>query len=611
VLIKLAFSAKRELPYVVCALLAIVAIWGHRYPVGIDLPQHANLFRLWADLSTGPLEYRALYRIDWFTPYLLAYAVAYPLTLAFGAIAAVKCLLTLVAIGTPLMMRHWLKVVGAHQELGLFGFLLAFDFQNQCGFLSQSLAMPLMFGYLAAFERQGTSPGWRAILRTSLFGVALFFCHGITFGLCLAIMASCLVLEGESVRAWRRALHALPPTAISLLWVAVHRHQTTGSPSSDWFATWDRLVTLFSGPFSVFPSLSWAAISLGASVVLLIVTRPHWVWQTRRLLPLLLALDCFLVLPETMAATTVIASRFCVFVHAFAPAALEFRRTDWLRRQSARVAFGLVSAGLVLFNIRLSAFNRELEGLHDLALYMEPGSDVRNLVVETFPHSEAFGPMQLGQVPAWITAEHGGIIDNDSSKYYQIPVKRNRVPFPDRPRYLIARGNIERAASAVAAKANGARLIHESRPWFLFEDRVPGDVDFAVVRSAQSWRELSRDQAVSGSPLSIAGVSYSRGLGTHAESFIRLRIERAGRSFTGACGIDDHGRANAKARFRIRDDSGEVLFESGDVLGGEPARRFSVILAGRKELLLEVQPVDSIRAVHADWVDLRVQDSPR
>jgi hypothetical protein len=608
--IELAASVKREIPYVVCALLAIAAIWCHRYPAGIDLPQHANLFRLWADLSTGPLEYRSLYRVDAFTPYLLAYAVAYPLTLALGAMVAMKCLLTLIALGTPLMMRHWLRAVGARQEFGLFGFLLAFDFQYQRGFLSQSLAMPLMFGYLAAFERQGTRPGWRAILPPSLLGLALFFCHGITFGVCMVTVAICLVLRGRPLRAWRSALHALPLAAIALLWLASRKDQTTESPTHDWFATWDRLTTLFSGPFMALPSLPWATVSLAAIAVLLVVTRPRFVLQPRRLVPLLLSLACFLVLPETIAATWVIGSRFCVFVHAFAPAALKFRHTDWLRRQSARVAFGMVSGGLLLFNVRLHGFNKELAGLRDLAIHMQPGADVRNLVPETFPHSWVFGPMQFGQVPAWITAEHGGLIDNDSARYYQMPVRRNDVPFPSRHRYIIARGNANRVTSAVTSRFKNALLIHESSPWLLYEDRLSESGDFTVVRSAQSWRQLNIDKAVTGSPLSIAGVSYQHGLGSHAESFIRVRIDRAGRNFTGACGIDDQERTRGRARFRIRDNSGEVLFASGEVLGGEPARPFSVILQGRRELLLEVSKVDSIHHAHADWVDLRVQGSP-
>jgi hypothetical protein len=608
--IELATSARRDLPYAVCALLAIVAVWGHRYPAGIDLPQHANLFRLWADLSNGPLEYRSLYRVDAFTPYLLAYAVAYPLTMAFGAVVAMKCLLTLVALGTPLMMRRWLRVVGAHEEFALFGFLLAFDFQYHWGFLSHSAAIPLMFGYLAAFQCQGMRPGWRTTLRPSLYGVALFFCHGITFGVCMVTTAISLVLQRRPLKAWRRALHVVPLAAIALLWLALRKNQTTESPSHDWFVTWDRLTTLFAGPFLAQASRQWARVSGAAILVLLVVTRPRLVLQVRRSVPLVFSLACFLVLPETLAATWLIASRFCVFVHAFAPAVVKFHRTDWLRRQSGRVAFALVAAGLVLLNVRLYDFNKELAGLRDLAAHMQPGADVRNLMPDTSPHSEVFGAMQFGQVPAWITADQGGILDNDSAYYYQIPVKRNNVPFPSRHRYIIARGEVARATSIVTSRVKDARLIYQSSPWLLFENRLTEGGDFTVVRSAQSWRQLNLDRGVSGSPLSIAGVSYQHGLGTHADSFIRLRLDRAGRSFTGACGIDDQERARGQALFRIRDSSGEVLFESGEVLGGEPARRFSVILEGRKELLLEVRKVLSTDYAHADWVDLRVQGTP-
>jgi hypothetical protein len=63
------------------------------------------------------------------------------------------------------------------------------------------------------------------------------------------------------------------------------------------------------------------------------------------------------------------------------------------------------------------------------------------------------------------------------------------------------------------------------------------------------------------------------------------------------------------SRFRIRDDAGKILYESGVVRGGEPARRFIVRLEGRKELILEVHKVDTIDHAHADWVDLHVTPS--
>jgi hypothetical protein len=99
------------------------------------------------------------------------------------------------------------------------------------------------------------------------------------------------------------------------------------------FVTWDRLITLFASPFSSVSDRSWAMVSVATIVVFIVVTRPRLVLQARRSVPLVLALTGFLVLPETLAATWLIASRFCVYVHAFVPAVVKFHRTDWLRHR--------------------------------------------------------------------------------------------------------------------------------------------------------------------------------------------------------------------------------------------------------------------------------------
>ena len=57
----------------VCALLALTAVWWHRYPVGVDLPQHAHLYKLWWQLREGPIEYQQLYRYNLFTPDFLPF----------------------------------------------------------------------------------------------------------------------------------------------------------------------------------------------------------------------------------------------------------------------------------------------------------------------------------------------------------------------------------------------------------------------------------------------------------------------------------------------------------------------------------------------------------
>lgn len=597
--------ARAEWPYLVCALVALAAIWGHRYPAGIDLPQHANLFRISTDLTKGPIEYHGLYRIELFTPYLLAYAVAYPFALVFGAIAATKCLLTIAVLGTALMLRRWLRTVGADPRLGLLGFLVAFDFPYQWGFISHELAIPLALGYLTAFERQGPRPGWRAILTTMLFAVTLFFCHGITFGVFTMIVAMRLLLRRRPLSAWRSGLHALPVGLIAILWSRLQHRHTGQQLGHDW-ANWDRVLTLFSSPFSSYPSGGWALVSAAGIVVIAIVARPRLSLHGRRVVPVALSLLLFFTLPDTLADTWLTASRLSVFVHVLAPAALVPTRRGWLGRKWPHVVLAWVVFVCCSLNVRLYIFNEELAGLDELARYIEPGSDVRNFVPDTANASTVMGPAQLGQAPAWLTAQLGGLLDNDSAAYFQMPILRGPIPFPGFYRYIVARGDASDVTRRLRQRRPAVRLHHQATSWLLFEEPPPGTEDFTVVRGMQDWGQLERNRAVSGAPFSIAGRSFDRGLGTHADSVIRVHLDKPGRAFSGMYGLNDVGRAVGSATFRIRDDAGEVLLESGEIRSGEPARPFTVVLDGRTELLLEVHKVDSINFAHADWIDLAV-----
>jgi hypothetical protein len=216
------------------------------------------------------------------------------------------------------------------------------------------------------------------------------------------------------------------------------------------------------------------------------------------------------------------------------------------------------------------------------------------------------GQAQFGQAAAWITAERGGLLDNDSSGYYQMPIRPGPLSFPKHHRYIIAKGKADEVTPKVLAMVKNARLVREESSWLLYEDPTFVTTDFTVVRGMQGWGDLHLDEEVGGAPLAIAGTRYQHGLGTHTDSFIRLRLHRIGRTFEGGCGINDQSSTEGRALFRVRDDAGTILFESGEVRGGEPARRFRVLLEGRQELILEARQVENDRFGHADWVELKV-----
>ncbi|HTA92690.1 MAG TPA: NPCBM/NEW2 domain-containing protein [Polyangiaceae bacterium] len=603
-----------ELPvwpaYAVCFVLSLVAIWVPHFPAGVDLPQHANIFRLWSDLGGDHYELRELYRTNLFTPYLVPYAVALVFTKLFGALAATKFLLTFAALATPFFLTRWLRAIGAAPAFGLLGFVASFDYCYLWGFVSCTLAIPLMFAYLSEFETQGDHPGWHKVARTSLLASLLFFSHGITFGISLVIAGSSWLLRGHWFSRLRCALHVVPLGALACLWLALRHKEASADALSQWFDS-RRAVHLFSGAFTTFPDDKWAIVGASGVALFLVLARPKLSFAPLRWVPLALAVAFFVALPDVIASTWYVATRFCVFIHVLAPAVLVPRTSDRLARQWPWVLFALVAAFLVLLNVRLNAFNRELDGFRVVAALVPPGADVQTLVPETESIDPVFGPAEFGQIPAWVTAQQGGVIANDMAimPYYQIPIRHQDAPYLQHYPFTISHGSYARTRGVLrrlTTTAQGpAKLVKESGGWVLMKRADLETPDFTVVRTGQGWGELRIDREVDGGRLAVGHEAYEHGLGTHAASIIRIHLKRAARIVVGACGLDDSAGTRGHAAFRIRSSKGQVLFESGPMAGGARAEPFGVNVEGQTELLLEVDEVGGTNAyAHADWVNL-------
>jgi len=595
-----------------CSAVALAAIWLHPYPAGVDLPQHANLFRLWADLGSGPFEYRYAYRVEWLTPYLLPYLTALVFTKAFGAMVATKLLLSIMALATPLAMRRWLSVIGADPAFGLVGFVAAFDYWYLWGFISCALATPLMFAYLTAFESQGSRPNIKAIAVTAALAVLLFFSHGITFGVSVLTAGLTWLVRGRWWRTYRAVLHLLPLTALVVWWTFARKEHTSAGMIGDWFDK-QRAIHLFSGSFVTFPDQDWALVGAGGVALFLLLCRPKLRFTAARAVPFAVAMLGFVALPDWLASTWLVGTRFSVFIHAFAVALLVRRNGDVFSRASSLVFTALVLTFLGLLNVRLAAFNRELTGFRAIAAQVPKGADVQTLVPETVSRSRVFGDSMLGQIPAWITAEQGGLIANDSAVagYYQIPIRRNDVPTFQPYSYVIAHGRYEHyrwtLRRLTQVSAGSAELLDENAGWILLRrPRLETDA-FEVVRYSQGWGELRIDRNVSGGDLSLGGSKYAHGLGTHAPATIRLRLKRPGESLVGGCGVDDDVNGRGRGGFRVRRSNGTVVFDSGELVAGAPVRRFAVPLSGEREVVLEAYPTAGVHHSHADWVDLARQ----
>ncbi|MCR4409138.1 MAG: NPCBM/NEW2 domain-containing protein [Candidatus Saccharicenans sp.] len=132
------------------------------------------------------------------------------------------------------------------------------------------------------------------------------------------------------------------------------------------------------------------------------------------------------------------------------------------------------------------------------------------------------------------------------------------------------------------------------------------------------WSESKANKSIDGNPLTVAGQLYERGLGTHAESQYRLNLDGRALNFQALVGVDDEvkktqrGAERASVEFivsaRDKNNNKKVLWKSGLMKAGEPAREVKVSLKGFVSLDLVVTDAgDGIGYDHADWCQARIE----
>lgn len=119
------------------------------------------------------------------------------------------------------------------------------------------------------------------------------------------------------------------------------------------------------------------------------------------------------------------------------------------------------------------------------------------------------------------------------------------------------------------------------------------------------WGESQGRKSVDGNPLRIGGVSYDRGVGTHAVGQLELDRGDATR-FQALVGVDDEVGDLGTVVFKVLGDQ-EVLWASDVLSGADPAATpVDVDLSGRSRILLRVEDGgDGIGYDHADWAEAR------
>jgi len=124
----------------------------------------------------------------------------------------------------------------------------------------------------------------------------------------------------------------------------------------------------------------------------------------------------------------------------------------------------------------------------------------------------------------------------------------------------------------------------------------------------QGWGVPKKNRTVDDNIMTIAGKTFERGFGTHAESSLFIQLDGKANSFTAQVGIDDEviGRHPA-VEFIVYGD-GVKLWSSGVMYDGDTARLCNVKLLGVKKLELRVTDGgNGDSSDHANWADAKFE----
>ncbi|MEU7013974.1 NPCBM/NEW2 domain-containing protein [Streptomyces sp. NPDC046385] len=116
------------------------------------------------------------------------------------------------------------------------------------------------------------------------------------------------------------------------------------------------------------------------------------------------------------------------------------------------------------------------------------------------------------------------------------------------------------------------------------------------------WGTVHKDKSVGGNTLTLNGTTYTKGIGTHADSTVTYALDGGYTRFQSDLGVDDEVTANATVKFEVWGD-GTKLYESPTPMTPTSATAaVDLNVTGVTTLTLKVTDAgDGINSDHADW----------
>jgi hypothetical protein len=131
--------------------------------------------------------------------------------------------------------------------------------------------------------------------------------------------------------------------------------------------------------------------------------------------------------------------------------------------------------------------------------------------------------------------------------------------------------------------------------------------DLPFLAASNGWGPVERDSSVGeqaagdGHPITIAGVTYAKGLGTNSPSDVQIYLGGRCTRFTASVGVDDETGGAGTVTFSVLAD-GKTLVTTPKIAGKAPATPIDVDVTGAQVLDLVVGDAgDGNGNDHGDW----------
>ncbi len=122
-----------------------------------------------------------------------------------------------------------------------------------------------------------------------------------------------------------------------------------------------------------------------------------------------------------------------------------------------------------------------------------------------------------------------------------------------------------------------------------------------LSKMTEGYGTAAAERSIDGHPLTLGGVVYPHGIGTHAVSEFVVDLHGSAARFTAMAGVDDETHARGSVAFSVSVD-GKTVARTDVLHGGDTPQRLSVDLTGARRLILRVSDGgDGIAYDHADW----------